>query len=103
VRVKAFIKFKGNFGLTYIGRISKDGKFHFRNDQLKKACLNQLKDTFHYDCFGGSLTIPDINRVTVKETFKTDKYLTCYSNVVPEKENNKHIVTYWKKGFGIRM
>jgi hypothetical protein len=70
MRVKAFIKFKGNFDLTYIGRISKGGKFHFRNNQLKKACLNKLKDTFHYDCFGGSLTIPDTNREMVKELFK---------------------------------
>jgi hypothetical protein len=28
---------------------------------------------------------------------KFDKYITCYSCVVPEKENNKYIVTYIKK------
>lgn len=103
MRVKAFIEFKGKFGLTYIGKLGKNGIFKFRNKQLRKACLKQLKNTFNYECFGGSLTIPDINRETVKEFFKTDKYLTCYSLVVPEMENNKYIVTYWKKGFGIRM
>ena len=96
MRVKAYIKFKGDLRLTYIGRIAKNGKFHFRNKQLRKACLNKLRDTFNYDCPGGSLTIPDINRELVKDSFKIDKYLICYCNVVPEKENNKYILTYWK-------
>lgn len=97
MRVKAFIKFKSDkLSLTYIGRISKDGKFRFRNGQLRKACLNQLKDIFYYDCSGGSLTIPDINRETVKEMVKVDKYVICYACVVPKKENNKYILTYWK-------
>lgn len=102
MRIKAFIKFKGDLNLTYIGRIGKNGVFHFRNKQLRKACLNGLKDTFHYDCFGGSLTIPDMNRQTIKEIIKIDKYATCYSSVIPKRENNKHIVTYFKKQFGVR-
>ena len=80
MRVKAFIEFKGKFDLIYIGRISKNGIFHFRNKQLRKACLNKLRDTFNYDCLGGSLTIPDINR----------------DSVTPKIENNKYIVTYNK-------
>lgn len=96
MKVKAYITFKGKSGLTYIGRISKNGVFHFRNTQLKKACYNNLKSTFHYDCDGGSLTIPDINRESIKHVFKRYKYITCYSNVTPKKEDNKNIVTYFK-------
>lgn len=100
MRVKAMIEFKGKFGLIYIGRLGKNGVFKFRNNQLKKACLKQLKDTFDYDCPGGSLTIPNIDRESVREFFKIDKYLICYCYVIPQIENNKYIVTYWKKGFG---
>ena len=95
MRVKAFIKFKGKFQLTYIGRIGKKGIFKFRNKQLRKASLNRLRDIFNYDCPGGSLTISDIDRYY--DIIKEDKYVTCYNNVTPEKENSKHIVTYWKK------
>lgn len=98
MRVKAFIEFKGKFDLIYIGRISKNGIFHFRNKQLRKACLNKLRDTFNYDCPGGSLTIPDINRDSVRERVKSDKYITCYVSVTPKRENNKYIVTYNKNG-----
>jgi hypothetical protein len=101
MRVKAIIKFKEKYGLIYIGRISKNGIFHFRNIQLRKACLNQLKETFKYDCPGGSLTISDINKKTTKDMFKIDKYITCFSCVIPEKENNKYIVTYWNEKFKI--
>jgi len=96
MRVKALINFKGKFCYTYIGRISKDGKFHFRNKQLRKACYKRFKETFHYECDGGSLTIPDIDRKSVKVIFNIDKYLICYNCVVPKKEDNKYIVTYWK-------
>ena len=103
MRVKAYIEFKGKFELIYIGRVGKSGRFKFRNNQLRKACLNQLKNDFYYECFGGCLTIPDINREVVKELLQRYKYLTCYSKAIPEMENNKYIVTYWKKGFGIQM
>jgi len=96
MRVKSYIEFKGEFKLTYIGRIGKKGIFNFRNNQLKKACLNKLKVTFHYDCPGGSLTIPDINRYPICEIVKQDKYVVCYESVIPEKKNSKHIVTYLK-------
>jgi hypothetical protein len=95
MRVKAYITFKGKFGLTYIGRIGKNGVFKFRNNQLRKACLNGLRNIFCYDCPGGSLTIPDLNRRT-KYIIDRDKYVTCYHSVIPRKEDKKHIVTYWK-------
>ena len=95
MRVKAFILFKGKFYLKYIGRLGKNGVFKFRNKQLRKAVLNTLKWTFNYDCLGGSLTIP--NGYLTSEIVKRDKYVTCYSNVMPQKENSKYIVTYWKK------
>jgi hypothetical protein len=94
MRVKAYITFKGVFGLKYIGRVDKSGTFRFRNRQLRKACLNKLRETFHYDCHGGSLKIPETERAM--KIAKLDGYITCYSSVIPEMENNKYIVTYWK-------
>lgn len=98
MKVKACIKFKNNnLKLTYIGRIGKNGVFHFRNKQVRKACLNKLRETFNYDCPGGSLTIPDVNDRNM-EIIERDGFITCYNSVIPEKENNKYIVSYIKKG-----
>lgn len=96
MRVKAYIKFKGNFKLTYIGRIGKNGVFKFRNNQLRKACLNKLKETFHYDCPGGSLTIPGFDSRIYKFYAEDFGFLICYSKVIPQKEDKKNIVTFWK-------
>ena len=96
MRVKAFIRYKGIFKLTYIGKLSKNGVFHFRNKQMRKACLNSLKQLFDYNCNGGSLTIPNLDRESIKRRYKIDKYVICYNCVIPEKENNKYIVTYLK-------
>ena len=97
MRIKAYITYKGKFRLTYIGRTSKNGNFHFRNKQLKKACYKKLKETFCYDCEGGSLAIPNINNKTTKYIFEIDKYITCYSSIIPENINKEIIATYWKK------
>ena len=97
MRVKAFINWKGKFSLVYIGRVGKNGLFKFRNKQLKKACLNKLKETFHYECPGGSLTIPNLNRESVRYRLLKDGYVIAYQYVIPEKEDSKkYIVTYRK-------
>lgn len=97
MRVKAYIYFKGEFQLKCIGRTGKNGAFHFRNGQLRKACLETLRKTFAYECTGGTLTIPDANRNPVDEVVKRDGYITCYHRVRPEKENKKKFILTYKK------
>ena len=97
MRVKAFINWKGKFSLVYIGRVGKNGFFKFRNRQLKKACLNTLREVFKHECPGGSLTIPNLNRKSVKYNLLQDGYVIVYNSVIPEKEDSKkYIVTYRK-------
>jgi hypothetical protein len=96
MRVKTYIEFKGRFRLIYIGKIGKNGVFKFRNKQLRKASYKQLKTTFHYECLGGTLTIPNLNSDMSKYHIKMDNAVYAYQSVVPKKENSKYIVTYWK-------
>ena len=97
MRVKAYINWKGNFSFTYIGRTGKNGIFRFRNKHLKKACLNRLKEVFNYECPGGSLTIPNLNRESVRYCLLKDGYVIAYHSVIPQKEDSKkYIVTYRK-------
>ena len=90
MRVKAYICFKGEFQLKYIGRTGKNGVFYFRNGQLRKACLETLRKKFDHDCLGGTLTIPDVNRELTRYLLEKDGYVTCYHRVTPEKENKKN-------------
>ena len=63
----------------------------------KKTCYKKLKDTFCYDCGGGSLAIPNINNKTTEYLFDIDNFITCYSSIIPENVSKEIIMTYWKK------
>ena len=92
MKVRVYVSWKGKFKLMTIGKLSSRGIFHFRSNQVRKACYRQLVESFQHYCPGGTLTI-------IKDSIG-EKYLNCYANVALEKQNSrKHILVYRKPDF----